>query len=145
MREESRLRVFANWVLRRIFWAKRDGETEKWRKLKIVGLNDLYCSPTTVRVIKLMKIRWDGYVACMGEMRTEYRVLKKKPKGKRIPGRPTYKRKNNIKMDFEKVDPTMQISLIRIRIQHVSKTSHPVECGDTTDWLTMCLFNNTVT
>jgi hypothetical protein len=51
LREERRLRVFENMVLRRIFGTKRDEVTEKWRKLHNEELNDLYSSPNTGRVI----------------------------------------------------------------------------------------------
>jgi hypothetical protein len=62
-------------VLRRIFGHKRDEVTEEWRKLRNEELNDLYCSPTIVRVIKSRRMRWAGYVARMGEGRDRYRVL----------------------------------------------------------------------
>ena len=52
MREEHRLRVFENRVLRRIFGPKRDWVTGQWRKLHNEELNDLYSSPNIVRVIK---------------------------------------------------------------------------------------------
>jgi len=52
MREERRLRVFEIRVERRIFGPKRDGVTAEWRKLHNEGLNDLYCSPNIVRMIK---------------------------------------------------------------------------------------------
>jgi hypothetical protein len=52
MREERRLRVFENEMLRRIFETKRDEVTEKWRKLKDEELNDLHSSPNIFRVIK---------------------------------------------------------------------------------------------
>jgi len=52
MREEHRLRVFENRVLRRIFGPKRDEVAREWRKLNNDELNDLYSSPNTVRVIK---------------------------------------------------------------------------------------------
>jgi hypothetical protein len=68
MREERRLRVFENRVLRRIFGSKRDEVTGEWRKLHNKELNDLYCSPNVVRVIK-SRIRWAGHVARMGEER----------------------------------------------------------------------------
>jgi hypothetical protein len=51
LKEERRLRVFENWVLRRIYGPKRDEVTRKWRKLHNEELNDLYCSPIIVRVI----------------------------------------------------------------------------------------------
>ena len=52
LREERRLRVFENRVLRRTFGPMRDGVTGEWRKLHNEELNDLYCSPSIVRVIK---------------------------------------------------------------------------------------------
>ena len=53
LRKERRLRVFEHRVLRRIFEPKREQVTGKWRKLHNDQLNDLYCSPSIVRVIKL--------------------------------------------------------------------------------------------
>ena len=55
-----------NRVLRRIFGSRRDGVTVKWRKLHNEELNDLYCSPNFVRVIKSRRMRWAGRVARMG-------------------------------------------------------------------------------
>jgi hypothetical protein len=52
LREERRLRVFENVVLRSIFWPKRDEVTGEWRKPRIEELHDLYSSPNSVRVIK---------------------------------------------------------------------------------------------
>ena len=57
LREEHRLRVFENSVLRRIFGPKRDGVTGEWIKLHNEELNDLYCSPNIVRVIKSRRMR----------------------------------------------------------------------------------------
>ena len=58
--------MFENWVLRRIFGPKRDEVTGEWRKLRNEELNDLYCSPNIVRVIKSERIRWAGYLARIG-------------------------------------------------------------------------------
>ena len=69
MREERRLRVFENRVLRRIFWLKRTEVTREWRKLHNEELNDLYFSPNIVRVIKSRMDRWAGHVECMWERR----------------------------------------------------------------------------
>ena len=63
------MRVFENRVLRRIFGPKRDGVIGEWRKLHNEELNDLYCSPNEVRVIKLRRMRWAGHVARMEEGR----------------------------------------------------------------------------
>ena len=75
LREERRLRVFESRVLRKIFGSKRDEVTGEWRKLPNEELNDLYCSPIIVRVIKSRRMRWAGHVACVGERRGVYRVL----------------------------------------------------------------------
>ena len=74
--------VFENRVLRRIFGPKRDGVTGEWRKLHNEELNDLYCSPNIVRLIKSRRMRWAGHVARMGEGRGVYMVLVGKPEGK---------------------------------------------------------------
>jgi hypothetical protein len=67
LREERRLRAFENRALRRMFGPKRDEVTGEWRKLHNGELNDLYSSPTIVRVIKSRRMRWVGHVARMGE------------------------------------------------------------------------------
>ena len=61
LREEKKLRVFENMVLRRIFGPRRDGVTGEGRRLHNDGLNDLNCSPNIVRVIKWRRMRWVGY------------------------------------------------------------------------------------
>jgi hypothetical protein len=66
LREERRLRVFENRVLRRIFGSKRD-EDGSWKKLHNDELHNLYYSTNIVRVIKSRRMRWAGHVACMGE------------------------------------------------------------------------------
>jgi hypothetical protein len=60
LREERRLRVFENRVLRRIFGPKRDEVTGEWRKLHNEEVNDLYSSPYVVRVIKSRRTREIG-------------------------------------------------------------------------------------
>jgi hypothetical protein len=74
-REEHRLRVFENRVLRRIFGSKEEEVTEEWRKLHNEALNDLYSSPNIFWVIKSRRMSWAGHVACMGARRGVYRVL----------------------------------------------------------------------
>jgi hypothetical protein len=94
--------VFDNTVLRRILGPKREKVTGEWRKLQNEELNDLYCSPNIVWVIKL-RMRWAGHVASMGERRGVYRVLVGKPKGKRPLGRPRHRWEENIKMVLQEV------------------------------------------
>jgi hypothetical protein len=92
--------VFENRVLRGIFGAKREEVTGEWRKFHNEELNDLYCSPTIVRVIK-SRIRWARHVARMGEKRGVCRVLTGKPDGKRPLGRPSRRWEDNIRMDLQ--------------------------------------------
>jgi len=66
--------VFENRVMRRIFGSKKDEVRGEWKKLSKEELNDLYCSPNIVRVIKSRRMRWAGHVACMEERRGVYRV-----------------------------------------------------------------------
>jgi len=103
LREERRLRVFENRVLRRTFGPKRDEVTGEWRKLRNEELNNLYSSPNIMRVIKSRRMRWEGHVACMGEGRGVYRVLVGKPEGRRTLGRPRLRWEDNIRMDLREV------------------------------------------
>jgi hypothetical protein len=75
LRGEHGLRVFENGVLRRIFGPKRNEVTGGWRKLHNEELHDLYSSPSTIRMIKLRRMRWAGHVAQMRGKRNAYRLL----------------------------------------------------------------------
>ena len=66
LREERRLRVFKNRVLRGIFGPKRNKVTEEWRRLHNEELNELYSIPNIIRAIKSRRMRWAGHVARMG-------------------------------------------------------------------------------
>ena len=66
-------------------------------------LNDLYCSPNIVQVIKSRRMRWAGHVAGMRERTGVYTVLVGKPEGKRPLGRPRCRGEDNIKMDIHEV------------------------------------------
>ena len=101
LREERRLRVFENRVLKKLFGPKRDEETGEWRKLHNEELNDLYSLPNIVRVVKSRQMRWTVHVARMGEDRGVQRVLVGKPEGKRPLGRTKRRWEDNIKMDLQ--------------------------------------------
>jgi hypothetical protein len=100
LREEHRLRVFENSVLR-MFGPKRE-EDGAWRKLHNDELHGQYSSPNIVMVIKSGRMSWAGHVARMGEGRgvKKYRVLVGRPEGKRPLGRHRRRWKDYIKMEL---------------------------------------------
>ena len=102
LREERRLIVFANSVLRRIFGTKKDEVTGEKRKLHNEELNDLYSSPNIVRGLK-SRMRWAGHVAQMEESTGVYRVLVEKSDGKRPLVRRSRRWKDTIKIDLQEV------------------------------------------
>jgi hypothetical protein len=79
LREEHRLRVFENRVLRRKFVPKRDEVTGDWRKLHNEEFQNLYFSPDIVKQINSRRMRWAGHMACMGEGRNLYRISVERP------------------------------------------------------------------
>jgi hypothetical protein len=103
LREERRLRVFENRVLRKIFGPKRNEVIREWRKLHNEELNDLYSSPNIVRVIKSRRMRLAGHVARMGKGRGVYRVLVGKSEEKRPLGRPRRRWEDYNKMGLQEV------------------------------------------
>jgi hypothetical protein len=103
LKDERRLRVFENRVLRRVFGPKRDEVTGEWRKLHNEELSDLYPLPSNVRVVKSRRMRWTGHVTRMGEGRSVHRVLVGKPEGKIPLGRHRRRWEDNIKMAFQEV------------------------------------------
>jgi hypothetical protein len=118
LREEHRLRVFENRVLRRIFGPKRE-EDGLYRKLHNDELHSLYSSLNIVRMIKLRRIRWVGHVEHEEEGRDVCRVLVGWPKGKRPLGRLRYRWEDNIKMDLRdiEIDGTNWTGLTQDRVQ----------------------------
>ena len=100
MKEERRLRMFENRVLRRIFGPKRDEVTGQWRKLHNEELSDLYSLPNIVRVVKSRRMGWSCMWRVWGGV---HRVLVGKPEEKRPLGRPRRRWEDNIKMDLQEV------------------------------------------
>ena len=103
LREERRLRVFENRVLRRVFGPKRDEVTGEWRKLHNEENDDLYCSHNIVQVIK-SRNRCAGHVARMGEKKSVYRILVGKPEGKNHLGDPDVDGRIILRRIFRKWD-----------------------------------------
>jgi hypothetical protein len=118
LKEENRLRVFENRVLRRIFGPRRE-EDGSCRKLHNDVLHSLYSSLNIVRVIRSRRMRWAGHVARMGEGRGVYRVLVGRAEGKRPLGRPRRRWEDNIKLDLReiRIDGANWIQLDQDRIQ----------------------------
>jgi hypothetical protein len=85
--KEEHVKVFENWMLRRIFGSKRVEVTGGWRKLHN-ELYNLYSSPSKIRMAKSRKVRWEEHVAGMKKERNTYGILMGKPEGKRRLGRP---------------------------------------------------------
>jgi hypothetical protein len=102
LREEHRLRVFENRVLRRIFGPERDEVTGGWRKLHNEELHNLCSSPSIIRMIKSRRMRWARYVVQL-EKWNVYGILVGKPEGKRPLGRPRSRWMDNIEMDLEEI------------------------------------------
>jgi hypothetical protein len=103
LREEHGLRVSENRVLRRIFGSKKDEVTGGWRKLRNEKLHILYSSPSIIRMIKLRRLRWAGYVVQIGEKRNAYRILVGKLEGKRLLGRRRLRCVDNTKTDITEI------------------------------------------
>jgi hypothetical protein len=90
-------------VLRGIFETKRDEVTREWRKLHYEELHNLYSSRSIIRIIKSTRMRWAGHAAEIGEKRNAYRLLLRKPEGKRPLGRTRRRWVDNIRMDLVEV------------------------------------------
>jgi hypothetical protein len=103
LREEHRLRVFENRVVRGIFGPKRGEVTGEWRKLHSGELHNLYSSPDIIRQIKSRRMRWAGHVSRMEEGRNVYRVLVGKSKVKSPLARPRCGWEDGIKMYLREI------------------------------------------
>jgi hypothetical protein len=89
--------------LRRIFGSKRDEVTAERRKLHNEELNDLYCSPNIVWVIKLRRVKCVRHVADMAGRGGVYRVWDRKSEGNRPFGGPRHRWEDNIMMNIQEV------------------------------------------
>jgi hypothetical protein len=96
VREEHRVRAFDNRSL-------RDDETGEWRRLRNEGLNDVYFSPDTMKVIRPSRMQLAGYVASVDDRKRAYRGLVGRPEEKRPLGRSRRRWEDNIKMDVREL------------------------------------------
>jgi hypothetical protein len=103
LREDHRMSVFENRVLRRIFGPKRDEVTGEWRELYNEELHNLYSSPDIIRQITPRRMKWAGHVARVGEEIKVYKVLVGKPEGKTPLGRPRRRWEDGIRMDLREI------------------------------------------
>jgi hypothetical protein len=103
LREEPRLRVSEDRVLRRIFGPKRHEVKRDWRKLRNEELHKSYSSPSIIEMVTSRRMRWVERVARMGEQRNAYRILVEKPEGKRPVGRSRLRWVSNIKLDHREI------------------------------------------
>jgi len=135
MGQECRLRVFENWVLRRIFGPKRNEVTGEWRKLHNEELNNLY-SKNIIRA----KNEKGGACSMYGERKVAYRILVRKPEGNRPLGRPRRRLMDNIKMNLQEVKWGAWTGLFWLRIgtggvscQRGKELSSSIICGEFLD------------
>jgi hypothetical protein len=115
LREEHRLSVFENRVLRKIFGPTGDEVMGEWRKLHNAELHTFYTSPDITRQIKSRRMRWAGHVARIGEGRNVYRVLVGNPEGKGQFGRPRRRWENGIRMGLGEIGWEVWIHLAQDR------------------------------
>jgi hypothetical protein len=109
LREECRLRVFENKVLRRIFGPKRDEVTGEWRRLHNKEVYALYSSPNIIRVIKSRRLRWAGHVARMG--RVDKDLVGKPERSRQL------RREDNIELDLTELRCGTWTRSILLRIE----------------------------
>jgi hypothetical protein len=147
LREECRLRVYENKVLRRIFGLTRDEVTGEWRRLHNKELYAMYSSANIIRVIKSRRLRWAGHVARMGEKRGAYRILMGKPEGRKPLQRPRHRWEYNIKMDVGEVGLWWRHGLDRSCsgygqvagcCERGNESSGSINCGEFLEYLRTC-------
>jgi hypothetical protein len=107
LREEHRLRVFENGVLRRIFGPKREEVAGGCRRLHNEELHNLYATPNIIRVIKSGRVRWVKHIARLGEKGNVYKILVGRPGGKTPLGIPKRRWEDNIRIGKGKFIPVL--------------------------------------
>ena len=118
LREERRLRVFENRVLRRIFGLKRDGVTGEWRKLHNEKINELQCSSNIIGVIKSRRMRFAGHVARMREREAMHTGFWwGNLEGKRSLGTPRCRWEDNIEMNLQEVARGTETGLFCLKVR----------------------------
>jgi hypothetical protein len=107
-----------------------------WRKLHNEELHNLYFSPSVIRMIKWTRMRWEGHVACTGEMRNAYGILVGKSEGKRPLGRPRHSWVDNVKMDLREIGwgGMNWIDLAQDR-EHGNEISGSINCWEILEYL----------
>jgi hypothetical protein len=140
VREERRLRVFENRVLRGKFGCKRDEVIGEWRKLHNEEIHDPYTSPIIVLVIKSRRMILAGYVAWMGEGIVVDRVLVGNIGGQGPLGRSSLRWADKIQMDRQGVGCGVWTGLMWLRIETGEGTcvcgngpSGSIKCGEFLD------------
>jgi hypothetical protein len=103
LREEQRLRVFENRILRRIFGSNRHEVMAGWRKLHNGELHNMYSPPGIIRMIKSRRRRWAGHIGRMRKSRNACRILVGKQEGTRSVRKSRRRLVDNIKIDFRKI------------------------------------------
>ena len=94
LREEKRLQIFENKVLRKIFGTRRDDQTGECIRLHNGELHDLYGKPNIIRIVESRRLRWAGHLTRMGNERGARKLLVGKPEGERPVGRPRMRWEN---------------------------------------------------
>jgi hypothetical protein len=103
LREENRLRIYENRVLRRIFGSNNEEVAGGWRRLQNWELHNLKASPNIMKVTKPKRMRGVGHAECMRDMRNAYKILVRKSKGKKPHRRPVSRWEDNIRMDLREI------------------------------------------
>jgi hypothetical protein len=116
LREEHRLSVFENKMLRKIFGSKKVEATGGWRTLLNEDPHNLCSFPNIIRMIKSRRMRWAGHVVRMGEKGNTYRILEGKPEGKRPLGRSRHRSVIIIKWILERQGGVIWSGLTWLRI-----------------------------